>query len=117
MIARVLEEKREGFTAKDLCKELPHVGRATVFRTLKLFIEVGVLCKLEPMGGAPLYSVCGAGHHHHSVCILCGLVEELRSGTVEQMLRSISNDVPGEVVGHLIEFYVDCKQVGCERRR
>ena len=41
MIAGLMERKREGFTAEMLCEELPSVGRATVFRTIRLFVEVG----------------------------------------------------------------------------
>ena len=108
MIARLLEQKREGFTAQALCDELPSVGRATVFRTLKLFMEAGILCKLDTLNGAPIYSLCERGHHHHSVCIVCGAVEEFRLATVERLMRDINSDVPGQVIGHRIELYVDC---------
>jgi Fe2+ or Zn2+ uptake regulation protein len=114
MIARLLEQKREGLTAQALCKELPAVGRATVFRTLKLFLEVGVLCKLDTMGGPPIYSLCERGHHHHSVCIVCGAVEEFRLSTVERLMGAISNDVPGQIIGHSIELYVDCLYEDCK---
>ena len=108
MIANLLEQKGEGLTAQTLCKELPSVGRATVFRTLKLFLEAGMLCKLDTIGGAPIYSLCRGGHHHHSVCVKCGAVGEFRMATAERMLRAISSDIPGQVVGHRIELYVDC---------
>ena len=114
MIARLLEQKREGFTAQALCEELPSVGRATVFRTLKLFLEAGMLCKLDTLSGAPIYSLCERGHHHHSVCIVCGAVEEFRLATVERLMRAIGNDVSGQVIGHRIELYVDCLYANCE---
>ncbi|MYE54990.1 MAG: transcriptional repressor [Chloroflexi bacterium] len=114
MIARLIEQKREGFTAQALCEELPSVGRATVFRTLKLFLEAGMLCKLDSLGGAPIYSLCERGHHHHSVCVVCGAVEEFRLATVERLMRAISNDAPGQTIGHRIELYVDCLYANCE---
>ena len=114
MIARLLEQKHEGITAQALCEELPEVGRATVFRTLKLFLEVGMLCKLDTMGGAPIYSLCEKGHHHHSVCVVCGAVEEFRLATIEQLMRAISKEIPGQVVGHRIELYVDCLYADCK---
>ena len=115
MIAGLMERKREGFTAEMLCEELPSVGRATVFRTINLFVEVGALCKLSPMDGASTYILCRVGHHHHTVCIRCGLVEDVRSGTVERLLRAIGDDLPGKVVGHSIELYVDCKKCPLDR--
>lgn len=114
MIARLLERKHEGITAQALCEELPEVGRATVFRTLKLFLEVGMLCKLDTMGGAPIYSLCERGHHHHSVCVACGAVEEFRLATIEQLMRAISNEIPEQVVSHRIELYVDCLYADCK---
>ena len=114
MIANLLEQKSEGLTAQALCKELPSVGRATVFRTLKLFLEAGILCKLDTIGGAPIYSLCRGGHHHHSLCVVCGAVEEFRLATAERLLRTISSDIPGQVVGHRIEIYVDCFYKGCK---
>lgn len=114
MIARLLEQKREGLTAHALCEELPSVGRATVFRTLKLFLEAGVLCKLDTMAGAPIYSLCERGHHHHSVCVRCGAVDEFRLATIEQLMRAISKEIPGQVVGHRIEMYVDCLYADCK---
>ena len=114
MIANLLEQKSEGFTAQALCDELPSVGRATVFRTLKLFLEVGMLCKLDAIGGAPIYSLCRSGHHHHSVCVACGAVEEFRLATAERLMRSISRDIPGQVIGHRIEIYVDCFHKDCK---
>ena len=110
MITRLLEQRRGGITAQALCEELPSVGRATVFRTLKLFLEAGVLCKLETMGGAPIYSLYRNGHHHHSVCVLCGMVKDFRASTVERLLRAVSDEMPGQVVGHRIELFVDCTQ-------
>ena len=114
MIANLLEQKGEGLTAQTLCKELPSVGRATVFRTLKLFLEAAILCKLDTIGGAPIYSLCRGGHHHHSVCVRCGAVGEFRMATAERLLRTISSDIPGQVVGHRIELYVDCFYKDCK---
>ena len=45
--------------------ELPLVSRATVYRTIKLLLETGVVCKLATMDGANVYSVSRGGHHHH----------------------------------------------------
>ena len=113
-IATLLEQKRDGITANALCEELPTVGRATVFRTLKLFLEVGVLCKLDTTGGAPIYSLCETGRHHHSVCVMCGAAEEFGMATIERVMRAFGDEVPERVVGHRIELYVDCLDADCK---
>ena len=107
-IIRILDGKQEGFTAEDLCSELPGVGRATVFRTIKLLLEAGVICRLNLLDGAPKYSLSRVEHHHHTVCVRCGIVGEFRATTVERLMRVIGNEIPGDIVGHRIELYITC---------
>ena len=108
-VAQLLERKHEGFTVEALSEELPSVGRATVYRTIKLFLEAGVVCKLPMMDGAPVYSLTQVGHrHYHSVCVQCGAVREFRADTIDRSLKAIGSDIPGQVVDHRIELYVTC---------
>ena len=103
-----IEDQAEAFTAEDLCDSVPGVGRATVYRTIKLLVDAGALCKLAMPDGAPKYSLARVGHHHHTVCVKCGKVGEFRDSTVERMLRSLAKEVDGEIVGHRMEVYVRC---------
>ena len=108
-IIRLLEHKQEGFTAEEICGELPSVGRATVYRTIKLLLGAGVICRLNLLDGAPRYSLSRVEHHHHTICVKCGNVGEFRAATVERLMRAIGDDIPGDIVGHSIEFYITCK--------
>lgn len=107
-IAGLLEQKHAGFTIEAISEELPSVGRATVYRTVKLLLEAGAVCKLAMMDGSHVYSVSRAGHHHHYVCVKCGAVEEFRAAAIEQLLGSAGADLPGQVIDHRIELYVIC---------
>ena len=107
-IIRILEGKQEGFTPEEISRELPGVGRATIFRTIKLLMEVGVICRLNLVDGAPRYSLSRVGHHHHTVCVKCGNVGEFRAATVERLIRGLGNNILDEIVGHRIELYVIC---------
>ena len=108
-IAELLEQKQDSFTVEALSEELPSVGRATVFRTIKLLLEAGAVCKLATIDGSQMYSLCRVGHHHHhSVCIQCGAVEEFRAAAVERLISAISAEILGKVIGHRIELYVVC---------
>ena len=109
-IVRLLAQKQEGFTAEEICKELPVVGRATIFRTIKLLLNADVICKLNLLDGAPRYSLSRVEHHHHTVCVRCGNVGEFRAVTVERLMRAVGDDIPGEIVGHRIELYITCVQ-------
>ena len=108
-IAKLLEQKHEGFTAEALSEALPSVGRATVFRTIKLFVEAGLVCRVPKMDGAPVYSLAHVDQrHHHSVCVQCGAVGEFEAATIDRALRAIGAEIPGQIVDHHIELYVTC---------
>ncbi len=108
-IAEILEQKHEGFTVEALSEELPSVGRATVYRSIRLFLEAGVVCKLPMMDGSSVYSLTRVGHrHHHSVCVQCGAVAEFEAASIDRSLRAIGADIPGQIVDHRIELYVTC---------
>ena len=108
-IAKHLAQKHEGFTVEALRKELPSVGRATLYRTIKLFLEVGIVCEVATIDGARVYSLSRvAHHHHHSVCVECGVVEEFKAATVERMLSSVSAEFRGRIVDYRFELYVNC---------
>lgn len=115
-IAGLLDHWQAGFTVEALSDQLPAVGRATVYRTIKLFLEAGVVCKLAKTDRLHRYIICGVGHHHHSVCLQCGAVEELRAVTVEELIGAISIDIPGEVIGHRFEIYLICKYCSSKSR-
>lgn len=108
-IVRVVEEMQEGFTAEDVVRELPKIGRATVFRTIKIFLEAGIICRLSLLDGAPRYMLSRVEHHHHTICVKCGKVGEFRAATVERLIRAIGADLPGEIIGHRIEIDVVCE--------
>jgi Fur family ferric uptake transcriptional regulator len=105
-----------GFTAESLCQANSGVGRATVYRTLKLLLDAGVICRLPMPDGAPRYQRALAEHHHHTVCTRCGTVGEFRDSTVERLVRSVGKELGGQIVGHRMEFYVVCSSCLGHRR-
>ena len=109
-VISLLEDKSDGFSAEEISHELPGVGRATVYRTIKLLLEAGVICKLVLPNGGSKYSLARVEHHHHTLCIKCGTVGEFRNTTIERLVRAIGEHISGEIVGHRMEFHVICEQ-------
>ena len=108
-VVNAIEGRGGGFTAEAISEALPGVGRATVYRTVKLLLDAGVLCKLAQPSGASTYAMARMEHHHHTICVSCGRVGEFRDVTIERLMRSLSGDISGEIVGHRIEFYITCQ--------
>lgn len=109
-VISLLEDKPHGFSAKEISSELPEVGRATVYRTIKLLLEAAVICKLVLPDGASKYSLARVEHHHHTLCVKCGTVGEFRDTTIERLVRAIGEDISGKIVGHRMEFDIICEE-------
>ncbi len=117
-IARLLEQKHDGFTIGALSEELPSICRATLYRTIKLFLETGTLCRLVMMDGGYVYSLAQVDHHHHhSVCVGCGSIEEFSTAAIEQVLSDISVEICCQIVDHHLELYVKCGHCPADERK
>ena len=102
---------RDGqFNARQLHEELRRrgVGRATVFRTLDLLVELGVLNRLHTDDRCSSYIVCADQHHHHLVCERCGAVQEISDGRVERALRAMAVESGFRAREHHVEIVGVC---------
>ncbi len=106
------------FTAEHVCARLPHIGRATVYRTLKILQDANIICKVVMPGDEMAYSVSvdlnqepGPSHHHHAVCTVCNAVRYFNAEDIERSISALSRSVEGvmgEIIDHRIEVYDVC---------
>ncbi len=96
------------FTVEELCSAAPAVGRATVFRTVKLLQESEVICRLALDDGGVRYQLSHGGHHHHLICNSCGAVEEFGDSELDALIDRNARDHGFDVSGHSIELYGRC---------
>src|SRR5205085_9827805 len=75
-LINVMRGLGDHFTAEGLVAASPEVGRATVFRTLRLFQDIGTVCQVVLDDGTLEYRLTSGGHHHHIVCSECGAVDD-----------------------------------------
>jgi Fur family ferric uptake transcriptional regulator len=99
------------FTVDDLVTHCRGAGRATVFRTIRLLTEIGVVCRVLFGDGSTRYMVSWRGHHHHVVCTGCGAVQDLDQCAIKDAIRELSDATGYEVEGHWLELYGRC--AGC----
>ncbi len=108
---RVIErvaERDDNFTAEELALELASVGRATVYRTLKLLVDRGLVCRVVLGDGSVCYRASNEAHHHHLVCVSCGATEDVHLEDVEDVLARVRTATDYELVGHRLEVYGFC---------
>lgn len=58
-------------------EKVPALNRATVYRNIRLYVEEGLLLKINHPALGTLYERAGRGHHHHFYCRICDQVFEL----------------------------------------
>jgi Fur family transcriptional regulator, ferric uptake regulator len=103
------------FSAEDTVRKVdsvdPSVGRATVFRTLDVLTQLGVLDRLHSPDGCHSY-VQGMGrdaHYHHLVCSSCGTVVPFEGCNIEDMLEELQRNTNFAISNHMLEVFGLCE--------
>ena len=86
----------------------PTVGRMTVYRTLDLLCQLGLIRPIYQGTGAAHYILLDEGHHHHLVCSICHQTIEFEDCVIDEITRILSQRFDFEVQGHLLEVYGRC---------
>ena len=108
--------REDNFTAEELATELAPVGRATVYRTLKLLLELGHICRVILSDGGVCYRLSHKAHHHHLVCVSCDATEDVHLEDVEDVLDRVRDATDYELIGHRLEVYGFCPRCQSVRR-
>jgi Fe2+ or Zn2+ uptake regulation protein len=96
------------FRAESVIGDLPTIGRATIYRTLKLLTDAGALCKTALPDGTPLYSFDSHWHHHHLICSSCESVDEFEDPSLERLLGELGEQMSGQLIGHRVDLFITC---------
>jgi Fur family ferric uptake transcriptional regulator len=106
VLAELLAEP-DDVTAQQLHERLrargERLGLATVYRTLRLLADVGVVDVLSHRPGELCYRRCAEGHHHHLLCSRCHRVVELSECELEPWLERVSSQHGFVATGHRLE--------------
>jgi Fur family ferric uptake transcriptional regulator len=118
-IARVFFDLGRHISAEELYAEVkkinPHVGYATIYRTLKLLKECGLLSERHFDEGQARYEVAGEQHHDHFICEHCGKIIEFEDDAIERMQQDVARKLGVTLHRHKMELYglcADCRGEG-----
>ena len=109
VIDAVLSQPSPHFTVEDVLRSARGVGRATVFRTMRLLTDLNILCRVLLEDGALHYRLSTRGHHHHLVCRDCGRVEDFSQCDVGALVAQLAHATDYEIEGHWLEVYGRCE--------
>jgi Fur family transcriptional regulator, ferric uptake regulator len=109
VIARVLAGSADHPDAEELYRRAsaldPKISIATVYRTVKLFEDAGILERHDFRDGRSRYEEQPEAHHDHLINVETGSVIEFRNEEIEQLQRRIAEDLGFNLIGHRLELY------------
>ncbi len=113
-VLEILEAEHGHITSSDVLQKVeevnPSIGRASVFRTLDLFTNLGIIRPTYiDTSLTPTYVMMHEGHHHHVICTNCNRVIEFDNCGLEMLTQTLEEKLNIKISGHLLEFYGLCQ--------
>jgi Fur family ferric uptake transcriptional regulator len=109
VIARALSEAADHPDAEELYRRAaqigPRISIATVYRTVKLFEDAGILERHDFRDGRSRYEELPESHHDHLIDVHTGQVVEFRNEEIEKLQRRVAEELGFELVDHRLELY------------
>ena len=109
IIAKVMSESNDHPNVDELYKRVSKIDTkisiATVYRTVKLFEEAGILTKHEFKGGKARQEELNEGHHDHLIDIKSGEIIEFLDNEIEELQKKVADKYGYNLVDHKLELY------------
>ena len=115
IIARIISESKSEYGESDhpdvdelynrVSKIDPKISIATVYRTVKLFEEAGILTKHDFKGGKARYEAMIESHHDHLIDIKTGEIIEFVDDEIERLKKKVAEKYGYKLVDHKLELY------------
>ena len=115
IIAKIISESKSEYGESDhpdvdelynrVLKVDPKISIATVYRTVKLFEEAGILTKHDFKGGKARYEAMIESHHDHLIDIKTGEIIEFVDDEIEKLQKRVAEKYGYKLVDHKLELY------------
>ena len=109
IIAKIMSESQDHPNVDELYKRVSAVDKkisiATVYRTVKLFEESGIVTKHDFKGGKARYEELSESHHDHLIDIKTGEIIEFVDEEIENLQKKVADKYGYKLVDHKLELY------------
>jgi len=109
IIAKAMSDSSDHPDVDELYKRVSKIDSkisiATVYRTVKLFEEIGILAKHDFKGGKARYEELSEGHHDHLIDIKTGEIIEFVDEDIEKLQKKVAEKYGYDLVDHKLELY------------
>lgn len=120
----IVDSKQKHLTAEEIYEQVktncPEIGLATVYRTILLLEEMGVIYKLDLNDGCSRYELANEDEHHrhhHLVCSSCGSVSEVEDDLLEELESEVETKYGFTIEDHSVKFFGMCKKCKINKNR
>ena len=109
IIAKVMSESQDHPDVDELYNRVSKIDSkisiATVYRTVKLFEEAGIVAKHDFKGGKARYEQLNESHHDHLIDIKTGEIIEFVDDEIEKLQQKVAEKYGYKLVDHKLELY------------
>ena len=109
VIAKVMSEAQDHPDVDELYNRVSKIDSkisiATVYRTVKLFEEAGILAKHDFKGGKARYEKLNESHHDHLIDVKTGEIIEFFDEEIEKLQEKVAEKYGYKLVDHKLELY------------
>jgi len=109
LIAKVMSESADHPDVDELHKRVnkldAKISIATVYRTVKLFEETGILAKHDFKGNKSRYEKVQQEHHDHLIDVNTGEITEFVNEDIEKLQKQVAEKLGYKLVDHRLELY------------
>jgi len=109
VVARVLSQSVDHPDVEELYRRAhdvdPHISIATVYRTMRLFEEAGIVSRHDFRDGRSRYEEMPDEHHDHLIDMKTGQVVEFMDDEIERLQEAIARRLGYRLVDHRLELY------------
>jgi Fe2+ or Zn2+ uptake regulation protein len=116
-VLKVIARSQDHLTPAEIHRQVlqahPGIGLVSIYRTLALLTELGLICEVHVGGVCRSYLLRRPSeHHHHLVCSDCGNVVDFSNCDLGELEKKLAEDTGFDIEGHLLEFAGRCP--GCQ---
>ena len=109
IIAKIMSEANDHPSVDELYNRVSKIDQkisiATVYRTVKLFEEAGIVTKHDFKGGKARYEELNESHHDHLIDIKTGEIIEFVDDEIEKLQKKVAEKYGYKLVDHKLELY------------
>ena len=109
VVARILSDASDHPDVEELYRRAsvvdPNISIATVYRTVRLFEEAGIIARHDFRDGRSRYEEAPEAHHDHLIDMKTGKVVEFMDEEIEQLQAAIARRLGYRLVDHRLELY------------